>query len=64
MEILIEAHYITKEESNWVYGIAKQESIPVEKVLESNFMTSVETLEYTKLILETIKSILNKAKIF
>ena len=64
VELLEEAHYITGEEAIWAKKKSEQVGWPIQQILVEDFLVAAETLEYVRAVLDTVKSILNEAKIF
>ncbi|MBP1755750.1 MAG: type secretion system protein [Firmicutes bacterium] len=64
VDLLEEAHYITKDEAAWAVKKAEQVGWPINQILMEDYMVAPDTLEYVKAILDTVKSTISKAKIF
>ena len=64
LDFLEAAYYITSETADWIYNESIEKDKPIEELLESNYLVAAETIEYAFLILDSLKSILNKNKIF
>ncbi|MDF2485449.1 MAG: biosis protein MshE [Herbinix sp.] len=64
MELLVEAHYLTNEEAVWATQKAQQSGWPIQQVLVEEYLVAAETIEYAKIILDTQRSIISKAKIY
>jgi len=64
LDFLEEAYYITSETADWIYNESDEKDISIEELLESNYLVATETIQFAFLILDSLKSILNKNKIF
>jgi hypothetical protein len=64
LDLLEEAYYITSETADWVYEKSEEQDELVIQLLESNYFASEETIQYAVLMLDSLKNILNKPKIF
>jgi hypothetical protein len=64
LDLLEKAYYITSETADWAYNESEVQDKPVEQLLESNYLVALETIEYAVLVLNSLKSILNKTKIY
>ncbi len=64
MELLTEAHYITRAEAEWAIGKSQQIGWPIRQILVEDYMVAPDTIEYASLILDTVKSVIHKAKIY
>ncbi len=64
MELLSEAHYITRDEADWAVKKSKQVGWPLRQILVEDYMVAADTVEYAALVLDTMKSIVHKAKIY
>lgn len=64
VDLLEEAHYITREEATWAKNKSEQVGWPIQQILIEDFLVAADTLEYVKAVLDTVKNIVNKAKIF
>jgi hypothetical protein len=64
VELLRNAYYLSEEGAKWITAEHQQTDLPMKQLLECNYMVSAETIEYAELILATLKSLINKAKIF
>ncbi len=64
LELMKEAYYLSDDGAKWINNEHQQTDLPVKQLLECNFMVASETIEYAEMILATLKSLLNKAKIF
>ncbi len=64
VELLKKAYYLSNEGANWITNEQQQTGLPMKQLLENNFLVAAETIEYAEMILETLKSLINKAKIF
>ncbi len=64
VELLKEANYISSEEADWAVQKAEQVGWPIEQILTEDYLATGDTIEYGKLVLTTITSIINKAKVY
>lgn len=64
LELLKEAYYITPEAADWVNGEANSKRKPLTELLDSNYLVSRPSIETANLILDAIKKLVNRAKIY
>ncbi len=64
LELLKEAHYINPEEAEWAARKAEQVGWSINQILIEDYLATSDTIDYATLVLTTLKSIINKAKIF
>ena len=64
VELLKEAHYINPEEADWAVRKAEQVGWSIDQILIEDYLATADTIEYAMLVLTTLKSIINKAKIY
>ena len=64
MELLYEAHYITREEAEWAAKKSQQVGWPIQQILIEDYIVADDTMEVALLVLDTMDSILRKARIY
>ncbi len=64
LELLKEAHYINPEEADWAARKAEQVGWSINQILIEDYLATADTIDYATLVLTSLKSILNKAKIY
>ena len=64
IDLLKEAHYINEEEANFALHKAEQVGWPVDQILIEDYLVSTDTIDYAMLLLTSMKSTLNKPKIY
>ncbi len=64
IELLKEAHYINEEEADFAVQKSEQVGWPVNQILMEDYLAAADTIDYAILVLTSLKSIINKAKIY
>jgi hypothetical protein len=64
VELLQEAHYINPDEADWAVRKAEQVGWSINQILIEDYLATADTIDYAMLILASLKSIINKAKIY
>jgi hypothetical protein len=64
IDLLKEAYYIKEEEAAWAVQKADQVGWSVNQIMIDDYLVAADTIEYAALILDSLESIINKAKIY
>ncbi len=64
VELLKEANYINSEEADWAVRKAEQVGWSINQILIEDYLANADTIDYAMLVLTSLKSIVNKAKIY
>lgn len=62
--LLKNAYYLSEEGARWIANEHQKTGLPMRKLLECNYMVATETIEYAEMVLDTLKSLLSRAKIY
>ena len=62
--LLQKAYYLSEEGAKWIVTEHLKTGLPMRKLLECNYMVAAETIEYAEMVLETLRSLLSKAKVY
>ena len=64
LDLLMEAHYITSEAVDWINIEVKEKKKPLNELLVSNYLVAQETIEHADIVINALKKITVRAKIF
>ncbi len=64
LELLQEAYYITKKDADWVHLEHLDTNVSIRHLLECNYLVATETIANAEQILDTLKSLIKRAKVF
>ncbi len=64
LEILKEAYYITPEAADWINNEVAVQKRPLKELLCNNYLVSLPSIENAEIMLDTLKKLVNKAKIY
>lgn len=62
--LLEKAYYLSEDGVRWITNEHQKTGLPIRKLLECNFMVASETIEYAEMVLETLESLLRRARIY
>lgn len=64
VELLKEAHYINSREADWAANKAEQVGWSINQILVEDYLATADTVDSAMLVLNSLRGILNRAKIY